>query len=453
MNNKFFDIGFYKVDEKVFFNEGLFSKYFFSIHDVIYCNNSFYIYEDNYWNLKTDLEIKKICKDCFDEIEIGVWKLIYENKYFPTIKTDAPQVQEKLLNQYPYKMNFQNGVYNFKIASFEEHCKENYFTYILDYSLFSDINPTPCFDLLIETLSNNNKELDNFLRMLTAYIVSSVKTEQKFYMLKSRGNSGKSTYINLITKILTQNFVSSIPLNKLEDRFTLSEAVGKKLIVAAENESNEKMKIKTETLKQLSGDDHMRIEKKYKDAYTDKLNVELLFATNSDNLVFEDLSEGLKRRITVVETEGVVKQKIVDFDKKLEEEIPYIMTKLIEYFKDIVGNNFKLPLCDSVVNSTNKVINQSINEGVKVAVGEDFLNFFEDNLEYDKDSRVTKHEVYKKYKENGGKETTTKFWIRFDRWINHKKYSITKTNPPHREVIGIKFIDNKIENNVLENLF
>ena len=129
------------------------------------------------------------------------------------------------------------------------------------------------------------------------------------------------------------------------------------------------------------------------------------------------------------------------------------MTKLIEYFKDIVGNNFKLPLCDSVVNSTNKVINQSINEGVKVAVGEDFVNFFEDNLEYDKDSRVTKHEVYKKYKENGGKETTTKFWIRFDRWINHKKYSITKTNPPHREVIGIKFIDNKIENNVLENLF
>ena len=107
MNNKFFDIGFYKVDEKVFFNEGLFSKYFFSIHDVIYCNNSFYIYEDNYSSLKTDLEIKKICKDCFDEIEIGVWKLIYENKYFPTIKTDAPQVQEKLLNQYPYKMNFQ----------------------------------------------------------------------------------------------------------------------------------------------------------------------------------------------------------------------------------------------------------------------------------------------------------------------------------------------------------
>lgn len=453
MNNKFFDIGFYKVDDKVFFNEGLFSKYFFSTYDVIYCNNSFYTYENNCWSLKSDLEIKKICKECFDEIEIGVWKLTYENKYFPTIKTDAPQVQEKVLNQYPYKMNFQNGVYNFKLASFEEHCKENYFTYILDYSLFSDIKPTPYFDMLMETLSNNNKELNDFLRRLTAYIVSSVKTEQRFYMLKSRGNSGKSTYINLITKILTQDFVSSIPLNKLEDRFTLSEAVGKKLIVAAENESNEKMKIKTETLKKLTGDDLMRVEKKYKDAYTDKLNVELLFATNSDNLVFEDISEGLKRRITVIETEGVVKQKIVDFDKKLEDEIPYTMTKLIEYFKDIVGNDFKLPLCDSVVNATDKIINQSIDEGVKLNIGEDFLSFFEDNLEYDKNSRVTKNEVYKKYNGNGGKETTTKFWIRFDRWIAHKNYKVTKTNPPHREVIGIKFIDNKIENNVLENLF
>lgn len=453
MNNKFFDIGFYKVDEKVFFNEGLFSKYFFSIHDVIYCNNSFYIYEDNYWSLKTDLEIKKICKDCFDEIEIGVWKLIYENKYFPTIKTDAPQVQEKILNQYPYKMNFQNGVYNFKLASFEEHCKENYFTYILDYSVFSDIKPTPYFDMLIETLSNGDKELDIFIRRLTSYLISGVKTEQRFFLLRSKGNSGKSTFINLITKILTQDFVSSIPLSKLEDKFTLSEIVGKKLVVAAENESNEKMKIKTEILKQLSGDDLMRVEKKYKDAYTDKLKVELLFATNSDNLVFEDISQGLKRRITVIETEGVVKQKIFDFSNKIEAEIPDIMTKLIFSFNDIVDNGFKLPLCESVVKATEKVINQSINEGVKVSVGEDFLNFFEENFEYHQDSRITKKEAYQKYKENGGKESTTKFWIRFDKWIAHKNYKVTKTNPPNREVIGLKFVDNKLESNELENLF
>jgi phage/plasmid-associated DNA primase len=229
--------------------------------------------------------------------------------------------------------------------------------------------------------------------------------------------------------------------------------VGKKLVVAAENESNEKMKIKTETLKQLSGDDLMRVEKKYKDAYTDKLKVELLFATNSDNLVFEDISQGLKRRITVIETEGVVKQKIFDFSNKIEAEIPDIMTKLIFSFNDIVDNGFKLPLCESVVKATEKVINQSINEGVKVSVGEDFLNFFEENFEYHQDSRITKKEAYQKYKENGGKESTTKFWIRFDKWIAHKNYKVTKTNPPNREVIGLKFVDNKLESNELENLF
>ena len=454
MNNKFYDIGFYKVDEKVFFNEGIFSMYFFSVFDVVLCNNSFYIYEDNYWKIKSDLEIKKLCKDCFDSIEIGVWKLNHENKYFPTIKIDATSIQDKTLNKYPHKLNFQNGVYDFKNLSFEEHSKDDYFTYILDFPIYQDIMPTPYFDSLLKTLSNGDKELDDFLRRLTAYLISGLRTEQRFYVIRSSGNSGKSTYINLLTKILTQDFVASIPLNKLEDRFALSEAVGKKLIISAENESNEKSRIKTSTLKSISGGDILRVEKKYKDAYSDRLNVELLFATNSDSLVFEDLSEGLKRRITVIETSGVVKEKIIDFDEQLEKEIPFIMTKLINVFlKEIANNGFKLHLCESVVLASEKAILNSTKENVRTTIGEEFINFFEETLIHEPSAKLTKKKIYDYYQQSGGTATTTKFWIRFDRWTTYKNYKIQKTNAPNREIIGINFRDNSIDNVTLADLF
>lgn len=455
MNEKFLEIGFYKIEDKVLFNEGLFTKYFLNTYDLIYCNQTFYIYDGNFWKSLSDLELKKIAKNCFDTIEEGAWRLSFENKYFPAIKVDVKKVDEPTLNRFPYKLNFLNGVWNFKERIFEKDCKENYFTYSLDYGLYErDDCQTPYFDSLIETLSNGDEELSNFLLQLASYLISGNKTEQRFFLLKSSGNSGKSTFINLLVKLLTQNFVSSISLSQLDDRFALSDAVGKKLIVAAENENNQKIALSSETLKKLCGDDLLRIEKKYKEAYSAYLNVELLFSTNSDELSFADVSDGLKRRITIIETRGTVKNPIVDFDKKLEDEIPFIMYKLINVYEDIRANKFKLELCDSVVQSTTKFIENLSNTTVDDKIGEDFLDFFEENLDYSKDSITSKKAIYNLYCNKGGKESATKFWLRFDKWVKYKKYEVKKTNPPNRSIDGIRIISKPtIINKSLNDLF
>ncbi len=436
MNAKFYDMGFNEVGGKLFFNEGLFSKYIHSLYKIINCNNKLFIYEDNFWKQVEEIELKKLCKNCFDSLEEGIWRLHFENKYISTIKTDAVLIEEKMLNRYPHKINVQNGVYNFKTQNYEEHNEDNYFTYIMDYELFGDIQPTPYFDMLMDTLSNRNKELELFLLRFMAYLVSGIKTEQKFYILKSSGNSGKSTFINLISKLINEKFTANIPINKLDDRFSIAEAVGKKLIVAAENEGMENFKISTETLKKLTGNDLIRIERKYENSYSDKINVELLFATNSDNLLFSEVSQGLARRITIIETEGQVKEHTVDFQEKLEAEIPYIMTKLISSFRDIVNNGYKLPLCQSVIDATNNAINR----GIVDKIGDEFYSFFQENLEFEAGAKVTKSEIYKLYEQNGGRESTSKFWKRFDLWVEYRENKVERTNPPIRSIVGVKLI-------------
>ena len=459
MDNRFFNMGFTEDKGNVFFNEGLFSKFFLEKYDFKYCDGDFYIYEDNYWNNIDDLKVKKMCKDCFDNIEEGVWRISYERKYFPTIITDVKKVEVTDLNKYPFKMNFENGVYNFKTCEFEDHDKENYFTYIQNYGIFNSNNETPYFDMLLSTLSDGNHELRLYLLRLMAYLISGIKTEQRFFLLKSSGNSGKSTFINLVIKLLTQSFVSSISMGRLEDRFSLGDAVGKKIIISAETEVNEKVTIGTETLKKLTGGDLVRVERKYKEPYSAYLKVELLFSTNSDSINFVDISEGLKRRLTIVETAGVVSNPIVDFDDKLGEEIPDIMVKLIDAFADIHSNESKIPMCSVVENATEVFKKNLIYTKEKIAkdkeikiIGEEFYSFFEEHLVYDSEAVTSKNEVYKSYERNGGKESTTKFWTRFDKWTAYKKYNVIKTEAPNRVVKGIKIVSD-IKDSDLENLF
>jgi hypothetical protein len=46
MDNRFFNMGFTEDKGNVFFNEGLFSKFFLEKYDFKYCDGDFYIYAE-----------------------------------------------------------------------------------------------------------------------------------------------------------------------------------------------------------------------------------------------------------------------------------------------------------------------------------------------------------------------------------------------------------------------
>ncbi|MGL6168565.1 MAG: DNA primase family protein [Fusobacteriaceae bacterium] len=433
--NKLEKLGFLKTDkDKLIFNEGVCSRGILEKHKLIVNENDFYIYQSDYWQKLKDSEIKKLCKKEFDTVDINIWRLTYEKRYLPTLKIDSPQIQLKDLNKYPFKMNFENGAYNFKTLTLEPHDEKNLFTYKKKCAIYEEIEDTPLFDELIKVASNNRPELAEYILEFMAYILSGNKTEQRFFVLKGSGQNGKSTLINILTKLIGVDFTTTISISKLGDRFAISAAVGKKLIVASENEGAKNNPIPTEILKMISsGGELVKVEFKNKDPYSDILQLELVFAVNNA-ISFSETSVGLQRRLTVIPFDGVIKNIDPTFEERLEKEIPEIMRKLIEVYDSIAKRGFKLKNCE-IVNKASKGL---IVEDEKEKIGEGLYDFFEENLEINPGYRESKSSIFEYYKRTGGHYNVTKFWLDFREFCKFKGRKYEEVRNDKRCVVGFK---------------
>jgi P4 family phage/plasmid primase-like protien len=389
------------------------------------------------WEKTEEDEVRMVAYKMFPTEGKYIWRKRYENNYLQAIKMLAYRVDK--VNPYPHRINFKDSVYDFKEHEHKPRERKDYFTYEMDYSILEDVKDTPIFDKFITDITCSNKSLETYLMVVLAYLISGDKKLQKFFILRGSGANGKSTLINLLIKLLGNRFVTSISLGKINDRFTLSKAVGKKLIVASENESV--IGVSTETIKKLTGDDLVEIEQKYKDGYSAKLSVETLFALNN-TIKFSENSYGLKRRLEVIPFDFRVSEEDMDIDleRKLEEEIPSIMAKLIDVHKKFAEGGYRLPKCEEV----EKAKKEFLDEGFRNSLGTGIFDFLEENIVLDSNSRVSKNDVYTAYSNNGS-YTSTKFWMDFDKWVKYRGYKIDEVNSNGRQKVGIRLASNKRE--------
>jgi P4 family phage/plasmid primase-like protien len=417
------------------FNENKFVETFLEKNDLRRSISGFLKFQsdENYWKELGEDDVKKLALDVFCGVDKYIRKTSYENRYFPLLQITTEKIEK--LNPYIYKTNFINGVYNFETHILEEHCKENYFTYRKNYGIYEEMAETPVFDKFVDQITLGRADLKEYLLTVLAYLVSGDRKLQKFFILKGGGANGKSTLISLLSKIIGDKFVTSISLSKLNEKFALSSVVGKRLIIASENECSQK--ISTETIKKLTGDDLVEIEQKYKDRYSDKLQVETLFAINNE-IQFSENSYGLKRRLVVIPFDYRIKEAEMDFDleKKLEVEIPDIMRKFIGIHFNFANGGYRLPYCKDVEEAKKKFLD----EGLRTNLGEGIFDFLEENLVIDPEGRISKKELYKNFKNKTSKyHTTTKFWQDFNKWSDYRDISVVEIKNGERFKTGIAF--------------
>lgn len=429
------------------FNVNQFTRFFLGKYTLKSFRDEFLLYleGEDYWETLKEKDLKKLIKKNFEEVDQDIWKPNFSKQCCESIELSIEDMKKP--NSYGYKLNVRNGVYNFRRFKMELHCIENNFTYVKDYPLSEDENPTPVFDKFINDIALGREALKNYLLNLLAYLVSGDKKLQNFFILKGSGANGKSTFMNLVSGLVGEEITTSTSLSKLSERFALAPMVGKRLVIASENENNKA--ISTEILKKLTGDDLVEIEEKYKDRFSIKLEVETLFAIN--NIIrFSENSHGLKRRLVVIPFDLRIKEADMDpdFEKKLKKEIPDIMRKLIGVHYEFAKSKYKLPYCKEVEEA--KV--EFLNEGIESTIDDEIFDFLEENIIVDSESRVDKNNVYRLY-ETGvtRKLPSSEFWKHFKKWTNYKGMEVKDKRNGARYKVGIRLKNKKSEklNNVL----
>jgi putative DNA primase/helicase len=135
------------------------------------------------------------------------------------------------------------------------------------------------------------------LQQWCGYLLLHDVAQQKFLAMVGEGSNGKSVACEVITAMLGEDSVSTVPLELFGDKFRLVNTLGKLANIAAE--VGELDKVAEGYLKAFVVGDPMDFEQKYKPAFTARPTARLMIDTNNVPR-FSDKSDGLWRRMLLL---------------------------------------------------------------------------------------------------------------------------------------------------------
>ena len=161
------------------------------------------------------------------------------------------------------------------------------------------------------------------------------------------GGTGKSTLLEVLTKIVGENFTSNVLLDQFGNRFIFANMLGKYLNIGDDNGKNDELQ-NVGTLKSIVTGNRVTIDRKNISPIEVRIFAKQLFATNI--LPYIDFTDGgIMRRLNIVPMNKVIppdmKMPVIDDD-----EIGHIIYEVFElnpFPKDLQNNNNELAITSS----------------------------------------------------------------------------------------------------------
>ncbi|NTU69211.1 hypothetical protein HGB13_00035 [bacterium] len=327
------------------------------VEDLVYHTGYalFYLYEDGHY--------KKLMPE---EFRSEVMKYIRSN--FPKQNWTIASVKDivgwcehecyrKIDDEDRYYIGFKDCIYNTKTFETEPHNKEKIVTYYLPYN-FSEIEnaETPNFKRFLETSLVHKQDYKPDYDLIAvaqeafgSAFIDNQKACKAFFLYGESGQNGKSTFTNILRKVVGMQFYSSLSLLDLSQRFTLSSLIGKKANIA--DELDDKFG-SSKMFKQLVAGDSVHGEHKYGGQF-DLENRAKFFYSSNVMPSFDGIDGGLRRRILILPFWREFTDKDIDKDydlkEKLEAELPGIIWWSIQGAKRLVENSYRFTHCKATI--------------------------------------------------------------------------------------------------------
>jgi P4 family phage/plasmid primase-like protien len=242
--------------------------------------------------------------------------------------------QEDINKYQSHWINFKNGMFDVKewklIPHDPKYCSINQVPH--NYSEFNEYE-TSTFRKFVESRILNHDERTMLFEFM-GYCMTKDIQFQKFMFFYGLGDSGKSTIINYLIKIVGEENVCNIPPQRLNDKFTTASLLHK-ILNSCGDISSSAIK-ETDTIKQLTGNDSIKAEYKGGEIFFFKNYAKLLFSANDMPLVLDEKSNGFYRRLLILKfnTKG---DYIPELERLIESEIESIIPFFLLNLKNAYG--------------------------------------------------------------------------------------------------------------------
>ena len=260
--------------------------------------------------------------------------------------------------------------------------REDYSTRTLTYSLCDD--PCPAYEELMSTLYDPD-EREKLEWGIGAVFTGDSKWIQKFFVLYGSAGSGKSTFLNLLSRLLDDRISSfdAAALGRASDQFAL-EPFKSNPRVAIQHDGNLANIADNSRLNSLISHENMVMNEKGKSLYEFKSEAMLFVGTNLPVRI-TDSKSGLTRRLIDVEPSGrkLDIHRYNDIMSRIEDERGSIVRHCIEVYKAKGSSYYDDYKPIGMLSKTNPIFN--------------FLDFYRDELK--DEEGVPLKRIYDMYKE------------------------------------------------------
>ena len=296
--------------ERGSFKFDVFSHYLIENHKIIKINNQLHIYKGGIYNpglnaIQAEMikHVPNLTKQKRNEVLAYLDLLIPEN----TPASDAEFIA------------FKNGIYNIDTGDFMEFDPDIVVTNKINHNY----NPDAYSDIADNTLNKlscNDSSIRSLLEEVVGYTFYRRNELRKAFILTGDKHNGKSTYIDMIARLLGEENTTALDLRELGDRFKTAELFGKLANVG--DDIGDEFISNPAVFKKIVSGDRLNVERKGQDPFNFAPYAKMIFSANSIPRI-KDKSGAVLDRLIIVPFEA-------SFSRTDPDYAPYIKYKLRE---------------------------------------------------------------------------------------------------------------------------
>ena len=233
----------------------------------------------------------------------------------------------------PWLLNAQNGTVDLRTGEYREHRREDMITKLarVEYQKNAEC---PVWKQFIREIMHYNTELITFLQMAAGWAMTGDTSEQTMFILFGSGANGKSTFLNVITRLLgdyaaaasTETFMKKSGEQISND---IARLRGTRLVTTTEAEQGRRLS--EPLIKQITGNDALTARFLYGEFFDFVPTFKVFMATNHKPLI-KGTDYGIWRRIKLIPFTTTITPDKQDkhLEGKLLREGPGILNWLLE---------------------------------------------------------------------------------------------------------------------------
>lgn len=293
--------------------------------DIISIGSHFYRFDGLYYKAMSKIDLEKlihfeVSKNLSDTARQEIIK-------FVMLKT---QIGENELDKDWHKIACKNGILNLVNGEMTLPTKADINTILIPYEYNNDPAYSPRIDNFMKDISGGDITKMAFLYQIAGYCLLKKNLFAKFFLFKGEGGTGKSTYMNLIHRMVGgDDNCAHISLADFDKDYYLSTLLSK-LVNIDDDVVDGKALENTGRFKSIISGEIISVRQIYEPVISFKPYATCIFACNRLPKIM-DKSTGLYRRLVLLELNNKVKNPDPLFlNKVTDEDMEYFLFKSVE---------------------------------------------------------------------------------------------------------------------------